>query len=87
MTKDMMMKALSKFIASKEAETMSLAEYKAFGNTVPVKDYLLRRRFGSWNRVLSVMQHRYPLDTPAPAPAPAPATKKAAPKAKAKKGK
>jgi len=66
---------------------MSLAEYKAFGNTVPVKDYLLRRRFGSWNRVLSVMQHRYPLDTPAPAPATAPAPKKAAPKAKAKKGK
>jgi len=81
MTKDMMVKALSKFIASKDAETMSLAEYKAFGNTVPVKDYLLRRRFGSWNRVLSVMQHRYPVDTPAPAPAPAPAPK-AAPKAK-----
>ena len=87
MTKDMMVKALSEFIASKGKETMTLAEYKAEGNDVPVKDYLLRRRFGSWNRVLSVMKSRYPVDTPAPAPAaPAPAPK-AAPKAKAKKGK
>ena len=86
MTKDMMVKALSEFIASKGKETMTLAEYKANGNDVPVKDYLLRRRLGSWNRVLSVMQHRYPLDTPPPAPEPAPAPK-AAPKATAKKGK
>ena len=87
MTKDMMAKALSEFIASKDVERMTLAEYKAFGNDVPVKDYLLRRAFGSWNRVLSVMKSRYPVDTPAPAPAaPAPAPK-AAPKAKAKKGK
>ena len=30
---------------------MDLAEYKN-GNDVPVKDYFLRRAFGSWNRVL-----------------------------------
>ena len=41
MTKDMMAKALSEFIASKDVERMTLAEYKAFGNDVPVKDYLL----------------------------------------------
>ena len=87
MTKDMMLKALSGYIAKKGVDTMTLAEYKADGSDVPVKDYLLRRRFGSWNRVLSVMKSRYPVDTPAPAPAaPAPAPK-AAPKAKAKKGK
>ena len=88
MTKDMMVKALSEFIASKGKETMTLAEYKAEGNDVPVKDFYLRRRLGSWNRVLAVMNKRYPVDTPAPAPAPAPAPKKAAaPKATAKKGK
>ena len=86
MTKDMMVKALSEFIASKGKETMTLAEYKAEGNDVPVKDFYLRRRLGSWNRVLAVMNKRYPVDTPAPAPEPAPAPK-AAPKAKAKKGK
>ena len=39
MTKDMMVKALSDFIASKGVETMDLAKYKSFGNDVPVKDY------------------------------------------------
>jgi len=87
MTKDMMVKALSEFIASKGKETMTLAEYKAEGNDVPVKDFYLRRRLGSWNRVLAVMNKRYPVDTPAPAaPEPAPAPK-AAPKVTAKKGK
>ena len=82
-----MVKALSEFIASKGKETMTLAEYKAEGNDVPVKDFYLRRRLGSWNRVLAVMNKRYPVDTPAPAePEPAPAPK-AAPKVTAKKGK
>ena len=43
MTKNMMVKALSDFMASKGVESMTLAEYKAEGNDVPVKDYLLRR--------------------------------------------
>ena len=64
MTKDMMIKALSDFIASKGVETMTLAEYKGFGNDVPVKDYLLRRQFGSWNRVLGVVKKRHPVPAP-----------------------
>jgi len=40
---------------------MSLVEYKSHGNDVPVKDYLLRRAFGSWSRVLSVVKKRYPV--------------------------
>jgi hypothetical protein len=59
MTKDMMVKALSEFMADKGV--MDLAEYKSHGNDVPVKDYLLRRAFGSWNRVMSVMNKRYPV--------------------------
>ena len=69
MTKDMMIKALSDFMASKGVESMTLAEYKAVGNDVPVKDYLLKRYFGSWNRVMSVVKKRYPVSV-APAPAP-----------------
>jgi hypothetical protein len=61
MTKDMMVKALSEFVASKGVSTMSLPEYKAHGNEVPVKDYLLRRQWGSWTRVLSMMNKRYPI--------------------------
>jgi len=83
MTKNMMLKALSEFVASKGVEHMTLAEYKAVGNDVPVRDYLLRRKFGSWNRVMAAAKARYPINAPAPAPAPAPA--KAAPKATAAK--
>ena len=54
----MMVKALSDFMAKNGGE-MDLATYKGFGNDVPVKDYLLRRAFGSWNRVLSVVKKRY----------------------------
>ena len=61
MTKDMMIKGLSEFIASKGVDTMDLKTYKSFGNDVPVKDYLLKRYFGSWNRVLSVVKKRYPI--------------------------
>ena len=60
MTKDMMVKAVSDFMA-KEGGVMDLAEYKSHGSDVPVKDYLLRRAFGSWSRVLSVMNKRYPI--------------------------
>ena len=51
MTKDMMAKALSNFLTKKDMKTVTLSEYKGFGNDVPVKDYLLRRAFGSWSRV------------------------------------
>ena len=61
MTKDMMIKALSDFHADKGVEKMDLSEYKSHGNDVPVKDYLLRRAFGSWNRVLSAMKKRHPV--------------------------
>jgi len=83
MTKDMMAKALSEFLVKHKTDKMDLSEYKAHGNSVPVKDYLLRRAFGSWSRVLSAMQKRYPIDLEtllAPAPAPKPAPKKVTPK-------
>ena len=60
MTKDMMVKALSDYF-TKKGGVMDLAEYKSHGNDVPVKDYLLRRSFGSWSRVLSVVNKRYPV--------------------------
>ena len=77
MTKDKMAKALSEFLVKRKVDTISLLDYKRLGNDVPVKDYLLRRAFGSWTRVLSAMQKRYPIDletllAPAPAPKPAP---------------
>ena len=73
----MMAKALSDFLTKKDVQTVTLSEYKGFGNDVPVKDYLLRRAFGSWSRVLSAMNLRHPVKlTPKPTPAP----KKVAPK-------
>ena len=81
MTKDMMAKALSDFFSEEGVETMDLPTYKSHGNDVPVKDYMLRRAFGSWNRVLSAMKKRHPVavvEAPAPTPAPkAPKAKKA----------
>ena len=56
-----MIKALSDFMAEKGVEKMDLVEYKSHGNDVPVKDFLLRRAFGSWNRVLSAMKKRHPV--------------------------
>ena len=60
MTKDMMVKAVSDFFVEKGG-VMDLAEYKSYGSDVPVKDFMLRRYFGSWNRVLSVVDKRYPV--------------------------
>ena len=78
----MMVKSLSEYF-KKEGGIMDLPAYKAKGADVPVKDYLLRRAFGSWSRVLSVVSKRYPVDvivTPevkeAPAEKKAPAKKK-----------
>ena len=79
----MMAKALSDFLVEQGVETMDLATYKGHGTDVPVKDYLLRRAFGSWSRVLSAMKKRHPI-TVAVAPEPSPAPK-AKPKAPAKK--
>ena len=83
MTKAKMAKALSEFLVKRKVDTISLSDYKGLGNDVPVKDYLLRRAFGSWSRVLSAMQKRHPIDLEtllAPAPAPKPAPKKVTPK-------
>ena len=81
MTKNMMVKAVSDYFAKKGVEGMDLAEYKSHGSDVPVKDYMLRRAFGSWNRVLSVVNKRYPVSV-APVEVEAP---KKAPKVKAEK--
>lgn len=75
MTKDMMIKALSDFCSKHKVEKMDLAEYKSHGSDVPVKDYLLRRSFGSWSRVLNVMEKRYPVSVQ-PVVAPKPKTVK-----------
>jgi hypothetical protein len=87
MTKHMMLKALSEFLAARGVETISLAEYKALGDKAPVKDFLLRRAFGTWTRVLSNMHKRFPAPVkPAPKAAPAPKpTLAPAPKAEAPK--
>ena len=64
-----MIKSISEFFAKNKVESMSLMEYKSYGSDVPVKDYIIRRYFGSWNRVLSVINKRYPVSiavTPAP---------------------
>ena len=70
MTKNMMLKALSEYMQAKNVDTISLSDYKA-DEKAPVRDYLLRRKYGSWNRVLSAAKHRFPVEV-APAPAPAP---------------
>ncbi|OUX41909.1 hypothetical protein CBE37_02310 [bacterium TMED277] len=78
MTKNMMLKALSEYMQENNVDTVSLSDYKA-DPKAPVRDYLLRRKFGSWNRVLAAAKFRFPIEIAAPAPAPAPK------KAKAKK--
>ena len=57
-----MLKALSEFF-DKEG-VMDLAEYKSHGSDVPVKDYLLRRQFGSWNRVIAQVKKRFDIVEP-----------------------
>ena len=71
MTKNMMLKALSDYMASKNVDYVSLSDYKA-DKKAPVRDYLLRRKYGSWNRVVAAALHRYPVVVSAPAPAPEP---------------
>ena len=82
----MMAKALSDWFVEQGVESMDLPTYKSHGTDVPVKDYMLRRAFGSWKRVISAMKKRHPVVVAVEAPAPAPASKAPAPKApKAKK--
>ena len=76
-----MIKALSEYF-KEEGGVMDLSVYKSKGNDVPVKDYLLRRAFGSWSRVLSVVSKRYPVDVVAPVVEEAPVEKKAPAKKK-----
>ena len=74
-----MAKALSDWFVEQGVESMDLPTYKSHGKDVPIKDYMLRRAFGSWKRVISAMKKRHPVTvvkTPAPAPAPAPKAKK-----------
>jgi hypothetical protein len=75
MTKDMMAKALSAFLSKEGVDTMDLATYKGYGTEVPVKDYVLRRTFGSWSRVLNTTMKRYPVVVAVKAPAPTPTPK------------
>ncbi len=70
-----MLKALSEYMQAKNVDTISLSDYKA-DEKAPVRDYLLRRKFGSWNRVLAAAKHRFPIEV-AVVEAPAPAPKKA----------
>ena len=75
MTKNMMLKALSEYMQSKGVDTVSLSDYKA-DEKAPVRDYLLRRKFGSWNRVVAAALHRFPVEVEvAPAPKPKAAKK------------
>ena len=80
----MMVKSLSEYF-KKEGGIMDLPAYKAKGTDVPVKDYLLRRAFGSWSRVLSVVSKRYPVEVTAPEVKEAPVKKKAPAKKKVEK--
>ena len=66
-----MLRALSEYMQAKNVDTISLSDYKA-DPKAPVRDYLLRRKYGSWNRVLSAAKYRFPIEVAASAPAPAP---------------
>ena len=67
-----MAKALSDWFVEQGVESMDLPTYKSHGTDVPVKDYMLRRAFGSWKRVISAMKKRHPVVVAVEAPAPAP---------------
>ena len=64
-----MLKALSEYMQANNVDTISLSDYKA-DPKAPVRDYLMRRKFGSWNRVLAAAKFRFPIEIAAPAPAP-----------------
>ena len=76
MTKNMMLKALSEYMQANNVDTVSLTDYKA-DPKAPVRDFLLRRKFGSWNRVLAAARFRFPVQVAPVVETPAPAPKKA----------
>jgi len=69
MTKDMIAKAVSEYFV-KEGGILNIVEYKGKGKDVPVKDYIIRKHFGSWNRFVAVISKRYPVIIPEVAKAP-----------------
>lgn len=66
----MIAKAVSEYFV-KEGGILNIVEYKGKGKDVPVKDYIIRKHFGSWNRFVAVIGKRYPVIIPEVAKAPA----------------
>jgi hypothetical protein len=60
MTRQMIAQAVSDFF-SENGGPMDLATYKSYGDKVPVKDYILRKHFGGWARVISLVAQRAPI--------------------------
>ena len=65
----MIAKAVSEYFV-KEGGILNIVEYKEKGKDVPVKDYIIRKHFGSWNRFVAVIGKRYPVIIPEVAKAP-----------------
>ena len=59
----MIVKSVSEYFV-KEGGILSVVEYKGKGKDVPVKDYIIRKHFGSWNRFISILNKRYPANIP-----------------------
>ena len=60
MTKNMMLKALSDYMASKGVDTVSLADYKA-DDKAPVEDYLLEESLVHGIELLRAAKYRFPV--------------------------
>ena len=65
----MIAKAVSEYFV-KEGGILNIVEYKGKGKDVLVKDYIIRKHFGSWNRFVAVIGKRYPVIIPEVAKAP-----------------
>ena len=65
----MIAKAVSEYFV-KEGGILNIVEYKGKGKDVPVKDYIIRKHFGSWNRLVAIIGKRYPVIIPEVAKAP-----------------
>ena len=66
----MIAKSVSEYFI-KEGGILNIVEYKSKGKDVPVKDYIIRKHFGSWNRFIAVLSKRYPVNIPEVTKAPA----------------
>ena len=84
MTRKMMAQALSDYF-SKNGGSMDLLTYKAKGNDVPVKDYVLQKHFGNWSMVLAKVERIAPWTVEVVKPAKKAPAKKAPAKKKAEK--